>query len=308
MSETRHPIQGPGPGNVVGQFFGIFHGCEKEVFDTIVRTAPFDQCNLLILAFVGVYHPEGFTDPLWMPKFHDGRDNNFNGGQAKGDDTDDYRVRLVVSTARAKNPNIKILVSLGFPNNDVVLASQSPKFFAEGLREIVQIYGFDGFDIDYESVDDQNGAFKADDLIRLMQTIRQELDTIIPKREMIMTITPADYTALNKEALEQFTYTMPQSYGHGGNEMGGVDWYQQQVGSFDRIVYGLSGEGFINGDPSPDDPQDYVPDVKKNGAAGVFSWRLDTDTMSGDLSHSAEGVPTFATAIKMWKLMNNLPA
>jgi hypothetical protein len=103
-----------------------------------------------------------------------------------------------------------------------------------------------------------------------------------------MTITPADETALNADVLNQFTYTMPQSYGHGGNGTT-VDWYEQQLGSFAKIVYGLSSEGFINGDPSPDDPQDYVRDAKKNGASGVFSWRLDTDTMTGSLS--AQGLP-----------------
>jgi hypothetical protein len=296
MSEAKPQTIALPSGKVVGQYFGIFHGCSKAQYEKIVNTAPFYCCNLLILAFVWIHDSAG----LHIPKFSNFRDNKFNGGKATPDDTDEDRVRLIVATARAKNPGIKILISLGWGNNDTVMASETPQAFAEGIRGIVQTYGLDGFDIDYESIDDQNGAFKANDLIRLAQTVRQELDQIIPKREMIMTITPADYTALNKEALEQFTYTMPQSYGHGGNSFGGVEWYQQQLGSFAKIVYGLSGEGYTTGDPMPDDPTKYVADAKSNAAAGVFSWRLDTDSMDKQTL-----LPTFATGIEMWKLMNS---
>jgi len=282
-------------GKVVGQYFGIFHGCSKEQYAKIVHTAPFDCCNLLILAFVWIHDSAG----LHIPKFSNFRDNKFNGGKATPDDTDEDRVKLIVATARAKNPGIKILISLGWGNNDTVMASETPQPFAEGIRDIVQAYGLDGFDIDYESIDPQNG-FDAGKLITLAQWVRQQLDQVTPKREMIMTITPADYTALNKKALEQFSYTMPQSYGHGGNAFGGVEWYEQQLGSFTRIVYGLSGEGYTTGDPTPDDPTQYVADAKSNGAAGVFSWRLDTDSMNKETQ-----LPTFATGIEMWKLMNS---
>jgi hypothetical protein len=297
MSESHPQTLALPSGKVVGQYFGLFHGCSKEEYAKIVDTAPFDCCNLLILAFVWIHNSTG----LYVPKFGTFRDNNFNGGKATPDDTDEDRVKLIVATARAKNPSIKILISLGWGNNDTVMASETPQAFAEGIQNIVQTYGLDGFDIDYESIDPQNG-FDAGKMITLAQWIRRQLDLVTPKRPMIMTITPADETALNADVLNQFTYTMPQSYGHGGNGTT-VDWYEQQLGSFAKIVYGLSSEGFINGDPSPDDPQDYVRDAKKNGASGVFSWRLDTDTMTGSLS--AQGLPTFATGIEMWKLMNS---
>jgi hypothetical protein len=297
MSESHPQILALPSGKVVGQYFGLFHGCSKEEYAKIVDTAPFDFCNLLILAFVWIHDDGG----IYIPKFGTFRDNNFNGGKPAPDDTDEDRVKLIVATARAKNPGIKILISLGWGNNDTVLASETPQAFAEGIQNIVQTYGLDGFDIDYEDISPQNG-FDAGKMITLAQWIRRQLDQVTPKRPMIMTITPADETALNAEVLNQFTYTMPQSYGHGGNGTT-VDWCEQQLGSFAKIVYGLSGEGFVNGDPSPDDPTQYVADAKKNSAAGVFSWRLDTDTMTGSLS--AQGLPTFATAEKMWELMNN---
>lgn len=294
MSETKSQTLDQPSSKVVGQYFGIFHGCSKEQYAKIVDTAPFGCCNLLILAFVWIHDSEG----LHIPKFSNFRDNKFNGGKATPDDTDEDRVKLIVATARAKNPSIKILISLGWGNNDAVMASETPQAFAEGIQDIVQTYGLDGFDIDYEDIDPQNG-FNAGKLITLTQWIRRQLDQVTPKRQMIMTITPADETALNAQVLNQFTYTMPQSYGHGGNDTT-VDWYEQQLGSFAKIVYGLSGEGYTTGDPLPDNPTKYVADAKSNGAAGVFSWRLDTDSMDKETQ-----LPTFATGIEMWKLMNS---
>ena len=47
--EARPICRGP----VVGQSFGLFDGVYRERYERIVAAAPFDKCNLLILAFVG---------------------------------------------------------------------------------------------------------------------------------------------------------------------------------------------------------------------------------------------------------------
>lgn len=310
------------PARVVGQYFGLFHGCTKDHFQKIVDTAPFECCNLLILGFVTV-HEQG--DQQWGPVFPNSRDNCFNAGRATNDDTDEDRVRLVVRTARAKNPSIRILISLGW-YNEVVKASKDPVFFANGLRDLVQAYGLDGFDIDWEELYPfTQNSFGSSDFLKLMQCVKMELAKVVDNP--ILTVCPAtifkhEDALLNKSVMDCFTYVMPQSYDHGGNGTR-VETYEQILGSYDKIVYGLSGEGYLfppSWDPSekPDNPAPFVQSAKSNRAAGVFSWRIDTDSIpqaaepecTHDLCSAGkcplEGpdqLPTFKVARTMWQLM-----
>ena len=147
-------------GPVVAQYFGFFNGVPKEHYDHIVATAPFQDCNLLILAFVHTVQKNG----IYIADFTNGRDDpNY---PAKPGDMDIDRVKLVVKTARAKNPSLKILVSLGWGNNDAGLAAQTPGPFADSVCAIVQTLGLDGLDIDYESTD-----VTASQMLTLAQTL-----------------------------------------------------------------------------------------------------------------------------------------
>jgi hypothetical protein len=124
--------------------------------------------------------------------------------------------------------------------------------------------------------------------------------------EPILTLCPANLfkhvDCLDQTVLECFTYVMPQSYGHGGNGTM-VDHYALMIGggramNYEKIVYGLSAE---------DDPTRFVQFAKDNKAAGVFSWRLDTDSMPRKQpegqQEGPDQLPTFAVAKKMWQLM-----
>lgn len=314
MSDPNDPNKSPIYGPVVGQYFGIFHGCSKEHYRKIVETAPFDCCNLLILGFVGITG-NNLDPPQYSPRLRNSRDNDFNGGRATADDTDEDRIRAIVKAARAKNANIRILISLGW-YNEVVKAAKTPEFFAESLAFLVKTYELDGFDIDYEDTPDvpQDPApFGPDQFIGLMHCVRKELGKVV--RRPILTITPAilrhgqdSYKGLSEVLLNCFTYTMPQSYDHGGNGTR-VDDYAQKLKSYDKIVYGLCGEGIVDDpDNRPDDPERFVRASQANGAAGVFSWRLDTDSIP--TAGSPEGdaqLPTFAVARKMEELMRWRP-
>jgi len=212
-------------------------------------------------------------------------------------DTDGDRVKLIVQTARKKNPSINILMSLGHGANDAGKAALTPVAFADSVRTLVQAYELNGFDIDFESTDVEPAA-----MLTLAQEIRRSLNKIPSARPMIMTITPDQKDSLNKDVLEQFTYVMPQTYGHMCScfSFDDAKWLAQQLGSYERIVYGLNSEGFL-GHPDkerrPDDPKISVAEANKNRAAGVFAWRLNADSIK-------QGFPTFADAVEMWKLMN----
>jgi Glycosyl hydrolases family 18 len=269
--------------DLIAQYFGFFNGVPKDHYAQIVSSAPFDRCDVLILAFVHAVERDG----VYVAEFTNWRDSNF--GPAQPGDTDSDRVELVVKAARAKNPDIEILISLGWGSNDAGNAAGTPTEFAASVAALAQTYSLDGFDIDFEST-----TTTAEDMLALAEALTARLTKVTPQRAMITTITPAQTDGLDKTVLEAFTYTMPQSYQYCGNGTT-VTWYEEQLGSYDRIVYGVNSEGC---DGDFDDPKPVVADVKANGAAGVFAWRLDNDSVDQNT-----GYPTFAIGDEIWELL-----
>jgi GH18 family chitinase len=268
---------------VVGQYFGFFDGVSKAHYAKIVAAAPFDECDLLILAFVHALEEDG----AYIANFTNWRDNDF---PLDPTDTDADRVRLIVGTARAKNPQLNILISLGWGSNDAGNAASTPQPFAASVTRLVEDFDLDGFDIDFEST-----RVDASATLTLAQELRQGLDAGSSERPKIMTIAPAQEDGLDTAVLECFNYTMPQTYDHGGNGTT-ADWFAEQLGSYSSIVFGLNSEGYIG---ASDEPKKFAAEAKKTAAAGIFAWRLDNDSLDPD------GFPTFATGREMWKLMHS---
>jgi hypothetical protein len=72
----------------------------------------------------------------------------------------------------------------------------------------------------------------------------------------------------------------------------------------------VNGEGILD-DPGnrPDDPTKSVQGMKQNRAAGVFSWRLDTDSIpTWHLPEGDAARPTFAVANKIWEMLRYRPS
>jgi len=279
--DINPPVQGP----VVGQYFAFFNGVPKAHYKQIVDTAPFDKCNLLILAFVHAIQKNG----AYLAQFTNWRDNGF---PLDPNDTDADRVELIVKTAKAKNPNIKILMSLGWGTNDAGNAASTPVKFAESVQTLAQNFKLDGFDIDFEPPTTVTPTA----MLTLAKEIRAHLTKVTPSRPIVMTITPAEEAGLDKSVLQAFDYTMPQTYAHGGNGTT-AKWYADTLGSYSQIVYGLDSEGYIG---SSDDPAKFAAEAKSKKAAGIFAWRLDNDSVNKQTTY-----PTFATGIKMWQLMRS---
>jgi len=162
--------------------------------------------------------------------------------------------------------------------------------FADRVRALVQAYDLNGF-IDFKSK-----TIEEQDMLTLAQEIRRSLNKIPSTRPMIMTIAPDQPEGLERDVLEQFTYVMVQTYGHACScfTYDNADCLAKQLGSYERIVYGLNSE-----DP-PDDPKRSADEAKKNHAAGIFGWRLDNDSSR----RSGYYFPTFADAVEMWNLMH----
>ncbi|WP_299687997.1 glycoside hydrolase family 18 protein [uncultured Tateyamaria sp.] len=284
MTNASNPISGP----VVAQYFGLFNGVPKAHYDEIVATAPFDKCNLLITAFVHAVQNHGSAD--YVAAFTNWRDGDGR-YPAKPGDMDTDRLTRLVEAARAKNPDIKILISLGWGNNDAGNAAETPAAFAQSVANIVRAHDLDGIDIDYEST-----YVTPEAMLELAQHLRRALDGLGSSRQMIMTITPAQLSGLSKEVLDCFTFTTPQAYDHGGNGTQ-VAPYADMLGSYDTILFGLNSEGYIG---QSDDPKPRAAGAKAHGAPGVLAWRLDNDSVD-----RATGYPTFATGLEMWALMHD---
>lgn len=261
---------------VVGQYFGIFQVGTQE-FREILDAAPFDKTNLLLIAFVHTY-ARG-TD--YVADYENYREG---GERPQPGDDDAARIDRIVYTARRMNPDIKIVLSLGWGKDDIANATKTPIPFVNSVGQLVEKHRLDGFDLDYESVDVQPNA-----LLDLVQRMR----AVLGRGEKIMTVTPAQTSGLTAEILRVFDWVMPQTYDHGGNGTT-AEWYARTMGGYSKIVHGLNSEG---PEGTSDDPNKFAARAKQTFSAGIFAWRLDTDTQ-------VQGRPTFVTAVKMWQLMN----
>jgi hypothetical protein len=261
-------------GPVVGQFFGIFKVGTQE-FRDVLNAAPFDKTNLLLIAFVHTYE----RGAGYVVDYENAREG---GKPPQPGDDDAARIDRLVYTARKMNPAIKIIPSLGWGTGDIANAAKTPVPFVASVKQLVERHRLDGFDLDYESV-----YVDSSDLLNLVQKLRAALG------EKIMTLTPAQEAGLTAENMRIFDWVMPQTYDHGGNGTKD-DWFAETLGGYSKIVLGLNSEGPKG---RSDDPVKFASHAKQKSAAGLFAWRLDTDTQ-------VQNRPTFATAIKMWELMH----
>ena len=125
------PIQGA----VVGHYFTLYDGVSKQKYQKVVAAAPFQKCNLLILAFVGTFTIDRSSNeggPIHVVQVANGRDPGTFA--VNPNDTDGDRIKLIVETARKKNPSINILISLGYNNQDLEKAASTPVAFADSVR------------------------------------------------------------------------------------------------------------------------------------------------------------------------------
>jgi hypothetical protein len=87
----------------VGQYYTLYDGVSKERYESIVASAPFDKCNLLILWFVPTFkrvRPSREGGTIYVAQLANGRDpTNY---PVDPSDTDGDRVKLIVQTARNK--------------------------------------------------------------------------------------------------------------------------------------------------------------------------------------------------------------
>ncbi len=172
------------PTPVAGSFYPIYNQ-GKDQYIPPSKAMPFDKISALFVAFAHAY-----PSPA---RRGDGGILELEHGQAAEHD----RLLNLVSFARAANPGIKILISLGWAKNDWDYIDSDFKnkrnLFAPSVIALIRKYGLDGFDIDWESVGGVSGSISAAHFDGVIQNLRAALDAAAAQdgKPYFLTITPA---------------------------------------------------------------------------------------------------------------------
>ncbi|MGF1735258.1 glycosyl hydrolase family 18 protein [Photobacterium satsumensis] len=269
---------------LIGHFFGIF----DDNWDKRLREeTPFDLMDFVYIAFAHPYDKDG--DGIY--------ELGYENAHQEAPYTDQERIDQIVTLARAKNPDIKLLISEGWSMQDYWKSAQDPDVFAESVITMIRAHQLDGFDMDYEIGTDPINLSQFTDLVLALRK-RIDLASIEDGRgnnPYLLTITP-DHTSLDVwdgELVNQhFDYVNLQTYW--GNRFDFIDQFEETGVEVSKMLIGLASESY---DRPADAPAAFVDIAKQRGARGIFAWRLDTDSLD------QQGTPHYSIAKEMWQLM-----
>jgi hypothetical protein len=219
---------------------------------------PFHKVSALFVAFAHAYpDPNDPNGALLM----------FEQGQA----LEPERLLLLTTVARAVNPGIKILISLGWSaagsdwaaiNTD----AQGTNEFAGSVVSFILQHELDGFDIDDESVSNiDQPTFD-----RVMQNLRNALDAASAQdgKPYYLTIIPAGGTA-QVTATNRMNFDLINLQCYGGSlpgEFVAIGCPRSQ------LAWGIDSEDCNASFPTPAEYQ---------GLAGIFNWTMSADHACG---------------------------
>lgn len=246
------------PTPVAGSFYPIYNQGKNQYIPPS-PAMPFDKISALFVAFAHAYPAPG---------------PNGDGGVLElehGQDAEHDRLLNLVAFARKANPDIKILISLGWAKNDWNYIDNDFKnkrnLFVPSVIALIRKYGLDGFDIDWESVGNTSGSISPADFAGVIGDLRAALDAAAAQdgKPYFLTITPAqplefasDVTALCFDLINvQSYFYRPHS----------VDVATRTGYPLDQITWGISTE----------EQPGYPTTRQRKGLAGMFNWSLSAD-------------------------------
>jgi chitinase len=257
----------PKSSGVVGHYFGIFDDTWDVAWSDRVRSdTPFDEIDYLYIAFAHSY-----KDPNAPGKYVLGYENART-GLLKNDDTDAVRIDHLVDVSREKNPDIKIIISLGWGTSDILNISTDPQHYADSVVDFIRKHELDGFDLDFEppQLPQQN------EFTTIATTLRTTLDEAGEEDNKIylLTVSPSTLNSYNNWSTlsEQFDYVNLQTYWSSAL----LTQYLKAGVPKNKITLGLLSEGE---NPKMTDIATKINLYETNDLAGLFAWRLDTDTL-----------------------------
>ena len=101
--------------------------------------------------------------------------------------------KWIVTAARARNPNIKILAQQVYGLTAwLSLDTTQIDTYAASVASVVQKYGLDGYDVDYEWNSDGTAGNQIPEAPIILAAIRRELDALskTESRPLYVTISP----------------------------------------------------------------------------------------------------------------------
>jgi hypothetical protein len=267
----------PFPTPYAGTYYPIYNEGVAQWIQPI-SAMPFDKVSAIFVAFAHAY-PEGRGAIL-----------SFERGQV----LEPTRLPLLAATARKKNPQIKILISLGWEHGDWDFISEdyrsNARLFVPSVIAFVRSQHLDGFDIDDEGIEPggSTGEISQADFDAVVAELRAGLNaaSIEDNKTYYLTITPAgnnegglERTQVDAQNAKDFDLINIQSYYDPSH------WPQRFLAALKTIKYPLS--QVANGiDTQLSWCRTKVPSAA--GFAGIFNWNMTADSVCETSPHSGK--------------------
>lgn len=246
----------PFPTPYAGTYYPIYNSGPNQYIPP-TPDMPFDKVSAIFAAFAHAY-PTG-TGPGAQLQLEQGQPD------------EPARLQLLGSVARQVNPNIKILISLGWGHEDWTYISDDytsgTNSFPSSVVALIRQYGLDGFDIDDEEIGGSSGSITQPNFNAVVQNLRNALDAAgqTDGKTYYLTIAPAFGTAqVTQDNMGNFNLINAQCYGRSRPSQFIELGYPAR-----QIAWGIDTEGCAPAYPSPSEYQ---------GLAGIFNWTISADS------------------------------
>lgn len=259
---------------IVAQFFGIWlnHG---QTWQQKFRTdTPFNKLNRLYIAFGKIVQTTNghFTIAFDGPVDH---------------------AQALIARMKTQNPTADIFLTVGGDDGGQSYggAAHDPNF-APNVLQFLNEYGFNGFDIDWES------NFNKNDLSLLVENLYATLHA--NHKKVTFDVQPIPDPAFDMSVLKN-NLDQINIMSYGQNSLY-VDWYTSKGFPENKMIGGVETEVGYDGGPDTLGPSGTIAQKShyalQNGLAGMMAWRLDNDYATTD-----PNVPTYQGATQLWNSM-----
>lgn len=251
-----------------GTFYPIYNsGAGQWLPPNQAPVPPFNRVSAIFVAFAHTYPQQNgaiFTYERGQPD------------QAA-------RLALLVQSARAANPHIKILISLGWNKNDWTYVNHDylnhANIFVPSVIQFIRSNHLDGLDIDDESIGGSSGSIPQANFDGVIANLRNALNyaALQDGKPYYLTLTPAgnnnqpggvEDTQLDAVNFKSFDLINIQSY------------FSEEWGTlfFNRLIgMGYPKSQMANGIDTQETncSPEYPPYI---GLAGIFNWNMTKDS------------------------------
>jgi chitinase len=255
------------PTPYAGTYYPIYNSGTNQ-YIVPLPTMPFDKVSALFFAFAHAY-PVGTNHAALTLE--------------EGQPLEAAHIAEVMLVAKAVNPQILFLISLGWGKNDWTYINtdyetwektggHNIQNFAFGwsIVKMLRAFKLDGFDIDDESINGSSGYITQENFTAVVGLIRAVLNQAGKEdgKTYYFTITPAFGTALiTNDNIVNFDLVNTQNYG----DCSYIDFQSYPNANIGKFAYGVLSEGSPGTLPTP---------AEIAGMAGAFNWSFSADSNS----------------------------